>query len=508
MPHHQIRKKVNKLLITLYALMVMGLSASLGVALYQNWTLKVQVIQSELARQAGVGNFIIESAIADATKSLAAAQRALVKRVNAGPLSALQAHEVLQESLNDFNAYSNSGYGGLLLYMDPQGELIARSDDDTREQQNFSDRAYFRNLVQNPELERTLGPLVKARTTGEWVFHVAVPIKDKSGQLRGVLAQQIQAVDIARHLARYTDTAKTPQLVSQSTGTGVSFVYPLALLSERGVEGIQTPYADFARRSTSPQDSFTWPMSPFTGEPKVFVGYEQSQLYGMLTTIHLPVSDVWLDFLLENLFLLGITGLALLLTTGLFLHLYRVSNRLTAALFDSYSDALTKIPNRRAFENFFPRVLREAARSQEPMAVLFIDIDHFKLFNDDFGHDGGDIALKAVAETLSGCAARPLDFVCRWGGEEFVVVLPHTTEAAATTLARKILDAVRSIQLKDAKGRFMRHVTVSIGIAAGTLPSSTRGEAMVSEADEAMQQAKKAGRDRYVIHQPPAGWAG
>jgi len=505
MPHHQIRKKVHKLLITLYALMVVGLSGSLGVALYQNWNLKTQVIQGELARQAGVGNFIVENAIADATKSLAAAQRAIGKILNGGPMSALQAHEILQESLDDFNAYSNASYGGQLLCLDQQGELIARTDHYPTERLSFSDREYFRKFIQHPELERTIGPLVKARTTGEWVFHVAVPLRDKSGHFRGVLAQQIQAADIARDLARYTDPVKTPQLVSQSTEAGVSFVYPLQLLSEHGVEGIQTPYADFARRSTSPQDSFTWPPSNVQGGPKVFVGYEQSQVSGLMTTIHLPVSDVWFNFLRENLFLLGIACLGLLLTTGLFLHLYRVSNRLTAALFDSYSDALTRIANRRAFENFFPRVVRDAARSQEPLAVLFIDIDHFKHFNDDFGHDGGDIALKAVAETLSSCATRPLDFVCRWGGEEFLVVLPRTNVAAATVLAQKILDAVRIIQLKDAKGRFMRHVTVSIGISAANVTSSALGESMVSEADEAMQQAKKTGRDRYVVHQQPTG---
>lgn len=508
MPHRQVNKKVNKLIITLYALMVLALSASLGVALYQNWKLKTQVIQSELARQAGVGNFIVENAIANATQSLAAAQRAMGKVLDSGPMSAQLTHDLLQETLNNFNTYSNNSYGGVLLCLDHQGDLVARTDQYPAERLNLSDRDYFRHFTLHPTLDHTIGPLVKARTTGEWVFHVAVPIRDKRGHFRGVLAQQIQAVDIAHDLAHYTDSAKTPQLVSQSTDSGISFVYPLELLSKHGTQGVQTPYADFARRSPSPQDSFRWPPSNAAGGPPVFVGYEQSQTSGLLTTIHLPVSEVWFDFLLENLFLLGITGMALLLTSGLFLHLYRVSNRLTAALYDSFSDALTQIPNRRSFENFFPRMLREAVRSHEPMAVLFIDIDHFKLFNDDFGHDVGDIALKAVAETLSNSAARPLDFVCRWGGEEFVVVLPHTTEAAATTLAEKILEAVRNIQLQDTKGRFIRHVTVSIGVSAGTVSSPSQGEAMVFEADEAMQHAKKTGRDRYVIHQQVAGWTG
>lgn len=511
MLHRQIKKKVNKLLITLYALMMIGLFGSLGFAMHQNWTLKVQVIHGELARQAGIGNFIVANAIANATQSLAAAQRAMGKILNGGPMSALQAHEILQESQANFNAYSNAsygGYGGLLLCLDQYGQLMARTDRYPAEQLSLSDRAYFRNLIQRPDLERTIGPLLKARTTGEWVFHVAVPIKDKNGHFLGALAQQIQASDIARDLARYIDTTRTPQLVSQSTDAGVSFVYPLQLLATRGVEGIETPYADFARRSTSPQDAFIWPPAIGSTPPKVFVGYEHSEFSGLLTTVHLPLSDVWLDFLFENIFLLGVAIVAWCLITGLFFHLYRVSNRLTEALFDSYSDSLTQLPNRRAFDDTFPRLLREAARSQEPICVLFIDIDHFKLFNDDFGHDGGDIALKAVANTLRACATRPLDFVCRWGGEEFVMILPHTPVASALAMAQKTLMAVRNIELKDAKGQSMRRVTVSIGISGGTIASAGIGGHLVQEADEAMQQAKQAGRNRHVVHTPAAQASG
>lgn len=499
MPHSRIRRKVNKLLITLYALMVLGLFGSLGFAMQQNWTLKVQVTQSELARQAGVGNFMVENAIANATASLHTAQRAMTRILHKGPLSALQAHEILQESLGNFNAYSNSTYGGLLLYLDQRGELIARTDHYPSERLNFSDRDYFRKFHAQPDLERSIGPLVKARTTGEWVFHVAIPIRDANGNFRGALVQQIRAIDIARDLSRYIDKDKALQLVSQSTDAGMSFVYPLHLLSEQGTDGIQTPYADFARRSTSPQDTFVWPHSADSAESRFFVGYEHSGLSGLLTTLHLPESYVRGEFFLENMFLLGLAGLALLLVSGLFFHLYRISHRLTEALHDSYSDTLTQIPNRRAFDDFYPRLLREAARSQEPLSILFVDIDHFKNFNDDFGHDGGDIALKAVARTLSFCASRPLDFVCRWGGEEFVMVLPHSGQNAAISLAEKTLAAVRDIRLTDAKGRSMRHVTVSIGIACGTVASSHLGERLVHEADEAMQRAKLAGRDQYVV---------
>ncbi len=505
MPLFRINKKVNKLLITLYALMVVGLLSSLGVAVHQNWLLKVQSTKIELARQAGIGNFIVENAIIHASKSLSAAQKAMHTVLHVGPLSASQAHDILHSTLNEFNAYSNASYGGLLLYLDAQGQLQARTDRQTSEQLDFSDRFYFQRLQQQPDIGQTLSPLRKAATTGEWVFHVAMPIKDKQGQFRGVLAQQIQITDIANELNKYLNNGHASQLVTQSSDTGLSFVYPLHLLARTGPESLETPYADFARRSTSPQDTFTWPVSTDSHDRQALVGYAQAKQSGLLTTIHLPLSDVWWNFFLENLSLLIIAGIALILVTAIFMHLYRISRKLSEALHDAFFDALTQIPNRRAFDDMFPRLVREAMRSQKCLSVLFIDIDHFKCFNDDYGHDGGDIALRAVAQTLRQCATRPLDFVCRWGGEEFVILLPHTSEESATLIAQKVLAAVREIQLNN-HGDPMRCVSVSVGIACGQVNAKQLGENLVNQADEAMKLAKRSGRDRYVVY-APAGTA-
>ncbi len=499
MPMFRINKRVNKLLISLYALMVLGLLGSLGVAVHQNWLLKAESTKTELARQAGIGNFIVENAIIHATKSLTAGQKNMNAVLNGGPLSARQAHDILHSTLDELSAYSNTSYGGLLLFLNEQGQLLARTDQEKSERLDFSDRFYFQRLKQQPELGLTLSPLRKAATTGAWVFHVAVPIRDKTGRFRGVLAQQIQIADIAQELNKYLNNGHASQLVTQSADTGLSFVYPLHLLARTAPEAIETPYADYARRSTSPQDTFNWPVSTDSKDPQALVGYAQTRQSNLLTTIALPVADVWWSFLLENLSLIVVAGIALFLITALFMHLYRISSRLSEALHDAFFDALTQIPNRRAFDDMFPRLLREAMRSQKPLSVLFIDIDHFKRFNDDYGHDGGDIALRAVAQTLRLCATRPLDFVSRWGGEEFIILLPHTNEEAAILIAEKVLAAVRQIQLHNC-GAPMRNVSVSVGIACGVVNSRPLGEQLVPQADVAMKQAKQAGRDRYVVY--------
>ncbi len=509
MPYRLIKRKVNKLFITLYVLMMVGMLGSLGFAIQQNWELKLQSTQSDLSRQAGIGSFVLSNGIAHATQSLAAAQRALQPVLNGGPLSALQAHEVLQSTLSDFLAYSNTNYEGLLLYIDPQGQLVARTDHYPAERIDLSDRLYVQRLQQSPQTDRVIGPLVRARSTGEWVFHVSTPLRDKYGHFRGVLAQQIRATDIAKDLVKYVDTQKKGLLISQSSEAGLSFVYPLHWLVQPGLEAIETPYADYARRSTSPQDAFIWPRTNGTSEARLLVGYEHSEVSGLLTTIRLPLSEVAYAFFLENLFLLAVVCLAVALITGIFVHLYRTYHHLTDALHDAYSDSLTQLPNRRAFEDMLPRLLREAMRNREPLSVLFVDIDHFKLFNDDYGHDGGDIALRAVACALSQCATRPLDFACRWGGEEFVVLLPHTPLPAATLIAERMLETVRALQLLDKDGQTMRQVSVSIGIASGDIRSLCLGQELVHLADVAMQQAKQEGRDRCVVHDtaPPSDQA-
>lgn len=495
----KINMKVNRLLITLYALMVLGLLGSLGFAVHQNWLLKVQSTRIELARQAGIGNFLVENAIVNATKSLGAAQKVIHQTLVTGPVSTDQAHDILQSALNEFNAYSNVASSGLIFYLDRDGLLVARTDQPRPEQQDFSHQVYFQRLREKGDTTYTISPLTTTRTTGEWVFHIAMPLKDKAGQFQGVLAQRIQTTAIAKDLTKYMDSGKAARMVTQSPEAGLSFAYPLYLLTDLGPTAIETPYADFARRSASPQDTFTWPAATDSIEPKALVGYAHAEQSQLLTTVHQPLSDVWFSFLMENLPLLGIAGLALILITGIFLHLYRTSKKLSEALRDAFFDALTQIPNRRAFDDMFPRLLREAVRSQRMLSVLFIDIDHFKQFNDDYGHDGGDVALKAVALGLRQCATRPLDFMCRWGGEEFIVLLPHTPPDAAEQMARKILAEVRDIPLRCGQGITMRHVSVSIGVASALIGSLAEGQSLLTQADEAMKQAKLAGRNRHVI---------
>lgn len=497
------QKRVNSLFLKLYLLVIAGLLFSVGYSLHQNWALKLQGAKDTLARQAGISNFIVSSAIGHASMALENAQGLFLPAIRqGGTLDALQAHAILHRALGEFKELSESSsaqFQGLMLYLDAQGKIVARTDRHPDNGIDVADRPYFLRLRDNPALERTYSPLVKARTTGEWVFHVAVPLRDDKGRFQGVLVHQIRAADISRELSRYIDTTQPELVISQQAGTQQTFLHPPSLLAGSTTGVTPPPYAEHAQRASSPQDAFVWPLQAPLDSQLTLVGYEHSELSGLTTTLALPLRAVWLRFLRENLVLFSISGISLLLISVIFHHLYRTSRYLTEALHDASNDTLTQIPNRRAFQEEVPRLLRDAVRTREPLSVLFIDIDHFKLFNDDYGHDGGDVALQGVARTLGSCVRRPLDFLCRWGGEEFVVILPHTTQEAALQLAQKMLDAVRAMRLQDPQGEPMRTITISIGIASATLRSTSEGEALVNAADMAMQAAKRQGRDRIVV---------
>ena len=180
---------------------------------------------------------------------------------------------------------------------------------------------------------------------------------------------------------------------------------------------------------------------------------------------------------------------------------YRNAVEMDLTLEMSYTDGLTQLKNRRAFDVEFPRLWKDAMRTKQFISALFIDIDHFKVFNDDYGHECGDIALKAVADAIQRSVSRPLDICCRWGGEEFAVVLPNTTEHSAISLAEGIMKAVRSIRF-DFPCDKRPKISVSIGIASTIVREENQTDDLIDMADKAMYLAKQAGRDRYALYSP------
>jgi two-component system, cell cycle response regulator len=160
----------------------------------------------------------------------------------------------------------------------------------------------------------------------------------------------------------------------------------------------------------------------------------------------------------------------------------------------SRTDSLTGLHNRRHVEEYLARLLSLARRNGEPIAVLLVDIDHFKLVNDGHGHDAGDVVLREVADRMARIV-RLEDMVGRWGGEEFLVVLPNTATQGAAELAERLRQAVAEEPCRLPDGGAVQ-VTISLGCAASLTDDAGP---LVRSADAAMYEAKESGRNRVVV---------
>jgi diguanylate cyclase (GGDEF)-like protein len=182
------------------------------------------------------------------------------------------------------------------------------------------------------------------------------------------------------------------------------------------------------------------------------------------------------------------------------------SQRLATALFtirlreslreQSIRDPLTGLYNRRFLEESLSREIFRAQRSGFMIACLMLDLDHFKQFNDLYGHDAGDAVLQEIARTLQKSVRRE-DIVCRYGGEEFAIIMPVASKEIAIKRAEIILDRVRHLEINYRRNLFQK-LSLSIGLAF--FPTNGHSaEEVLQAADMALLEAKKTGRDRLVI---------
>ena len=165
------------------------------------------------------------------------------------------------------------------------------------------------------------------------------------------------------------------------------------------------------------------------------------------------------------------------------------------------TDGLTGIDNRRSFDEHIENIWRQARREDHKIAVLLVDIDHFKLYNDCYGHGPGDECIQAVAGALKDSVNRPFDQVARYGGEEFAVVLYNPTEHYVRNYADAIVAQIADLQVEHKASDVADVVTISVGAAVMRPAEANDPEQLLRKADDALYEAKEQGRNRaYVYH--------
>ena len=165
----------------------------------------------------------------------------------------------------------------------------------------------------------------------------------------------------------------------------------------------------------------------------------------------------------------------------------------------SMLDQLTNLPNRRNFDGRLNKEWDRAKREQKPISILVMDVDKFKNYNDTYGHQQGDVALQMVAKIITRSLKRPTDFASRWGGEEFIALLPNTELAGALSIAEDIRCSTENSEIHHSNG-LMSKVTVSIGVNTQIPFRDSMYDEFIAQADKALYKAKETGRNRVQQH--------
>ena len=168
-------------------------------------------------------------------------------------------------------------------------------------------------------------------------------------------------------------------------------------------------------------------------------------------------------------------------------------------LYLANTDALTQLANRRYLDLYIEREWLRLKRDQQSLSIILMDIDYFKAYNDIYGHIQGDECLRLVAQVLASVAKRPADLAIRYGGEEFLLVLPNTDASGAVVLAQQVQTAVMQLNIPHAGHFSSTCVTLSLGIATHIPTADSSWLQLLNLADNALYEAKKSGRNQYVL---------
>ena len=383
---------------------------------------------------------------------------------------------------------------GDVLWLDKQGDVVGDSTSSVPRKANFADTGVFQAHLNDPNLGLLVGPPFKARLGDlDWCISFSRRISGPSGEFAGLAAgalrlsyfsELFQRLDIGDDSSINLFNTSGQLLARQPTRPQDPLI---------GNDYSERP--NFKRVLGERSGSFT-ARSARTGAQRMYTFARVADLPLIVLVVHSAdeVFESWrrtaiLVSVATGVLCIGILWLTLLL--GRELQRRHEAEQGLATL--AATDSLTGLANRRRLDQVLRLEWARAQRNRKSLAVLMVDVDHFKAFNQRHGHAGGDHALREVAKALEQCLRRPADLAARYGGEEFQVILPETELSGALLLAERIRASVEAL---TAFADDARSVTVSVGIGV-YIPGTQHDLAQVlGAADEALYRAKANGRNR------------
>lgn len=376
---------------------------------------------------------------------------------------------------------------------------------------NSSDRAYFIHHRDNPSREPFIGLPIRSRANQEWVITISRRFNDAQGEFAGVVAVTLGVENFLR-LFGQLDVGQQGAISLTYTDGSLLVRYPFRE-QDMGRNFSHSPiYAKYLQGQTVGTASFS---SSLDGVERLYA-FRKSDKLPLVTTVALGKREALAAWQFEALLsllvvcgLLGLTGAIGWLLIGAMRRRDVAEDELRVAQQQlvasnqqleqlAMHDALTGLANRRCFDETLAQESGRARRSATSLALLMIDIDYFKRYNDHYGHLAGDACLQRVATMLASCTRRPPDLLARYGGEEMAVILPETDSAGAAVVARAMLERLSLEPIAHHDSPFAQ-VTVSIGIACASGADADSLQSLVQRADAALYVAKDAGRNRLHI---------
>ncbi|WP_179454496.1 diguanylate cyclase domain-containing protein [Xanthomonas sp. NCPPB 1068] len=383
---------------------------------------------------------------------------------------------------------------GIFIYA-ADGSWVSSSLDSTPRTHNNADRAYFRYHRDHRDALSLVGPPVRSRSDGSWVMTLSRRLNDSDGEFAGVVLVTLQL----KYFQHYYSTFEVGPngTIGMTNDDGIVLV---RRPDKQDVIGTSIAGTSIYVTMRARKHGTATYRSPIDGVERIS-SFAPARPYPLTVLTGVSVDDAlanWRQAASQRIVIAAL-GCIVLLGVGIWLDLQlRRMHRNEAKLSsEAWVDALTGIANRRAFDYRLSQALREAVHLQSPLSVLMIDVDHFKLYNDTYGHVNGDACLRLIAGAIAACSRRSEDVAARYGGEEFGMILPHTDAAGALRLADAVRSAVAGLGLMHLSSPTSAHVTVSVGAATfepGETPQTP--DAIVHDADSALYRAKQSGRDR------------
>lgn len=393
---------------------------------------------------------------------------------------------------------------GVLLYVDQRGEIAIDSQDVVPRKGNFADRGWFTHQRDNPNAGLYISPPYQSRLRQqEWSIAFSRRVNHPDGSFAGVVVGALELTYFKNLLAGLKFGPHAAITLFHDDGTIVTRTPERPGQIGRNLGGT----LNFERFKLG-RDPWFFGKSVLDTVQRLYV-YRKFEKIPLLISVAPAASDVYQAWNrrawrigIFAIFLASALLAAAWLLAAEFKYRMKIENDLSLL---ARTDGLTGLNNRRTLDDALELEWRRTKRAGTALSLIFVDIDRFKNFNDSYGHQTGDDALTAVANAISATIQRPGDIAARFGGEEFVVVLPDTTIEGAAAVAAKIHKVVRALQIEH---RSSEHaiVTVSIGAACSAADDEADVLALLKAADEAVYEAKSGGRNRTALAMQDAGF--